>query len=46
MIVLGLEEERAALQRANRFFSLPPVYDQGDGVCCCSSCCSINRGVI
>jgi len=31
-VVSGSEEERATLQRANRFFNVPPVYDDGDGV--------------
>jgi len=32
ILLLGSEEERASLQRANRFFSLVPIYDTGDGV--------------
>ena len=29
---VGSEEARAALQRANRFFTVAPIYDTGDGV--------------
>ena len=31
-VYTGSEEERAALHRANQFFSLTPIYDSGDGV--------------